>query len=84
MCLAIPGKVLSISGDDPVMRTGEVSFGGVIHQTNLAMVPEAGVGDYVLVHVGVAIAVIDELEAARTMEYVREIEAAGEEQGGRS
>lgn len=79
MCLAIPGKLLSISGDDPITRTGEVSFGGVIHQTNLAMVPEAGVGDYLLVHVGVAIAVIDEDEAARTMEYIREIEKAGGE-----
>jgi hydrogenase expression/formation protein HypC len=78
MCLAIPGKLLSITGDEPLMRTGQVSFGGVEREVNLAMVPEASVGDFVLVHVGVAISVIDEEEAARTFELLKEIEAAGD------
>ena len=70
MCLAIPGQVLSIAGDDPLMRTGRVDFGGVVKEINLAYVPEARVGDYVLVHVGFAIAVIDEAEAERVFEHL--------------
>ena len=65
MCLAVPGRVLDLSDDDPVMRVGRVDFGGVVKEVNLAFAPEAAVGDYVLVHVGFAIAVIDEAEAAR-------------------
>ena len=64
MCLAVPGKVLAISGDDPVMRIARVDFGGIVKEINLAYAPEAAVGDYVLVHVGFAITVIDEEEAA--------------------
>jgi hydrogenase expression/formation protein HypC len=74
MCLAIPGKVLSISGDDPLTRTGRVSFGGTIREVNLTCVPEANVDDYVLVHVGMAISVIDEEEAEQVFEYLGEIE----------
>jgi hydrogenase expression/formation protein HypC len=74
MCLAIPGKVLSITGDDPLTRTGRVSFGGTIREVNLTCVPEANVDDYVLVHVGVAISVIDEKEAEQVFEYLAEIE----------
>ncbi|MCX6829107.1 MAG: HypC/HybG/HupF family hydrogenase formation chaperone [candidate division Zixibacteria bacterium] len=74
MCLAIPGKVLSITGDDPLTRTGRVSFGGTIREVNLTCVPEANVDDYVLVHVGVAISVIDEQEAEQVFEYLAEIE----------
>lgn len=73
MCLAIPGKVISISGEegaDAVFRQGKVSFGGIIKEVNLCMVPEAAVGDYVLVHVGVAISRIDEEEAQKTFEYL--------------
>ena len=55
MCLAVPGKLLSIGGDEPLMQTGKVSFGGIVKEVNLACVPEAVVGDYVLVHVGFAI-----------------------------
>jgi hydrogenase expression/formation protein HypC len=47
MCLAIPGKVLSISGDEPITRIGKVSFGGIIRDVSLAYLPEAIVGDYV-------------------------------------
>ena len=77
MCLAIPGKLRSMSGDDPLSRVGVVSFGGVQRDVNLAMVPEAKIGDYLLVHVGVAIGVVDEAEAKRTLEYLREMEMLG-------
>ncbi len=78
MCLAIPGKVLSITGDDPLTRTGRVSFGGTIREVNLTCVPEANVDDYVLVHVGMAISVIDEQEAEQVFEYLAEIERLSE------
>lgn len=74
MCLAVPGKVLSISGDDELTRIGRVDFGGVIKEASLIYVPEARAGDYVLVHVGFAIAVIDEIEAARVFELLRRLE----------
>lgn len=67
MCLAIPGELLSIEGDDPLMRQGRVAFGGITKLINLAYVPEAAVGDYVLVHAGFAITVIDAAEAQRTL-----------------
>lgn len=74
MCLAVPGRILSISGDDPLMRVGRVDFGGVVKEVSLAYVPEAGLGDHVLVHVGFAITVVDEAEAARVFEHLSEIE----------
>lgn len=73
MCLAVPGKILDISGDDPIMRTGRVDFGGIVKEINLAYVPEAQVGQYAIVHVGFAISVIDEDEANQVFEYLREI-----------
>jgi hydrogenase expression/formation protein HypC len=73
MCLAVPGKILSIEGTDPVLRTGKVNFGGIVKNINLAYVPEARVGDYVLVHVGFAISTIEEKEAQEVFEYLREI-----------
>jgi hydrogenase expression/formation protein HypC len=78
MCLAVPGRLLSIAGDDPLARTGKVSFGGILKEVSLACVPEAKVGDYVIVHAGLAISVLDEAEAARTLEYLQEIEELGE------
>ena len=48
MCLAIPGRILSVAGDDPILRVGRVDFGGIVKEINLAYVPEAGIGDYVL------------------------------------
>ena len=65
MCLAIPGRIVSISDDQPMMRVAQVDFGGVGKQINLAYVPQAAVGDYVLVHVGFALTVIDEAEAGQ-------------------
>lgn len=74
MCLAIPGKLISIEPfEDPIFRSGRVSFEGVIREVNLAAVPEVKVGQYVLVHVGLALNVIDEEEAQRTLEYFREL-----------
>lgn len=78
MCLAVPGQILTITGDDPLQRCARVSFGGIIKEVNLACVPEATVGDYVLVHVGLAISTVDEDEAQRTLEYFREMGELGE------
>ena len=74
MCLAIPGKILSITNQlDETFRFGKVSFGGINKEVNLCMVPEARIDDYVLVHVGVAISVIDEAEAKVTFDYLKQI-----------
>ena len=73
MCLAVPGKIMSIEGADPIFRTGRVDFGGILKQINLAYVPEAKVGDYVLVHVGFAISTVDEEEAQQVFEYLRQM-----------
>ncbi len=73
MCLAVPGQVLTVSGDDPLMRVGRVDFGGLVKEINLAYAPEARVGDYVLVHVGFAISIIDEVEAQRVFAHLHEL-----------
>jgi hydrogenase expression/formation protein HypC len=73
MCLAVPGKVLSITGDDPLVRMAKVSFAGVVKDVNLAFVPEAEVGDYVLVHVGFALNRLDEQEAAEIFEILDQL-----------
>jgi hydrogenase expression/formation protein HypC len=67
MCLAIPGRVIALLDEAPLTRRAEVDFGGVRTTINLAFVPEAAVGDYVLAHVGVAIARIDAAAARRTL-----------------
>ncbi|MFM2440143.1 MAG: HypC/HybG/HupF family hydrogenase formation chaperone, partial [Bacteroidota bacterium] len=73
-CLAIPGKLLAITAQlDETFRTGKVSFGGIQKEVNLFMVPEAKVDDYVLVHVGVAIGVVDEEEAKLTFKYLKDM-----------
>lgn len=74
MCLAIPGKIQSIDTiHNGLVRMAKVSFGGIIKEASLEMLPAADIGDYVLVHVGVAISKIDEEEAAKTFEYLKEI-----------
>ena len=78
MCLAIPGKVTSISGDDPLMRSGKVDFGGILKEVSLAFVPEVKVGDYVIVHVGFALSRVDEEEANQVFEYLRQMEELSE------
>ncbi|MFH1374908.1 MAG: HypC/HybG/HupF family hydrogenase formation chaperone [bacterium] len=74
MCLAVPGKILELTDNAPLTRTGRVSFGGIIRNVNLATVSAAEVGDYVIVHAGFAISVIDSDEAAKTIEYLSRIE----------
>jgi hydrogenase expression/formation protein HypC len=83
MCLAVPGKVLE-SFDVGSSRIAKVQFGGVSRKVYLDFVPEAGVGDYVIVHVGFAISKIDEAEAQRTYELLGEIAAFGEPEEGQS
>ena len=84
MCLAVPGKIVSIEGVDPLLRSGRVDFAGIVKQINLAYVPDARVGDYVLVHVGFALSIVDEEEARQVFEYLRsmgelaELETDGE------
>ena len=73
MCLAVPGKILEILGDDPLFRAGRVSFGGIVKQVSLACVPEAKVDDYVLVHVGMALSIVDEKEAAEVFSYLQQM-----------
>jgi hydrogenase expression/formation protein HypC len=72
MCLAVPGKLVEITGEGD-LRLGRVDFGGVVRQVCLAYLPEAGWGDYVLVHVGFAIARIDEQAARETLEVLAQL-----------
>lgn len=74
MCLGIPGRIDSIAGDEPLSRTGRVNFGGILKDISLAYVPDAKVGDYVIVHVGFAISKVDEDEARQVFEYLREMD----------
>jgi hydrogenase expression/formation protein HypC len=76
MCLAVPGRVLAIRERDQAARVG---FGGIEREASLAFLPEARVGDYVLVHAGVALTIIDEHEAARVFEYLRAIDGLAAE-----
>lgn len=73
MCLAIPGKVETITGDDSITRMGRINFGGVIKEASLAYVPEVQVGDYVIVHVGFALSKVDEDEAQKVFGYLKQI-----------
>lgn len=84
MCLAIPGRIETIvDGDDSFTRRGRVSFGGIVKEVNLAFVSEAQVGDYVIVHVGFAISVVDEEEAHQVFEQLKEIDALEELEPGK-
>jgi len=82
MCLAIPGKIESISGDDPLTRMGKVNFGGILKDACLAYVPEARVGDYVIVHVGFALSRLDEDEAQKVFDYLKQMESLNELKAG--
>jgi hydrogenase expression/formation protein HypC len=83
MCLAIPGQLISIheslskesesTPDDFLRRTGQVSFGGIIKSVSLAYVPEATIGDYVIVHVGFALSIVDPIEAQQTLLYLEQL-----------
>jgi len=78
MCLAIPGKIVSVSGEDPLERTGKIDFSGILKEASLAYVPEAKVGDYVIVHVGFALSRVDEDEAEKVFEYLKQMEDLSE------
>jgi hydrogenase expression/formation protein HypC len=78
MCLGIPGKVLEIYHENE-MKMGKVDFGGVIKEACLEFLPEIQVGDYTIVHVGFGISQLDEEEAQRTMEMLREMEMLADE-----
>jgi hydrogenase expression/formation protein HypC len=87
MCLGIPGKIVSIAEQDGAVRMGRVSFSGIVKEVCLAYTPEAAVGEYVIVHVGFAIATLDEAEARRVFEYLQEMDelrelADAEQPGG--
>ena len=76
MCLGIPGEILSIEEDAERLRTAKVRFGGATRDVYLELVPDAQVGDYVIVHVGFAISKINEEEAEGVFELLREIEGS--------
>ncbi|MFN2439397.1 MAG: HypC/HybG/HupF family hydrogenase formation chaperone [Chitinophagaceae bacterium] len=74
MCLAIPGRIKSINDQkDGYMRMGKVELGGIVKEINLQLVPDAVENDYVLVHVGVAISIIDEEEAKSSLEFLKQM-----------
>ena len=79
MCLAIPGKILDLEQDGE-NRLARVEFGGITRKVSLDLVPEAGVGDYVIVHVGFAISKLDEEEAHRTLELLEQMSALQEDE----
>ncbi len=74
MCLAVPGKILEVTGEDILSRSGKVDFSGVVREVSLGLVPEAGVGDYVIVHAGCAISQLDEEEALLTLEDLKALD----------
>lgn len=74
MCLAIPGKVISIGDEEQLFKMGRVSFGGLIKQVSLAYVPKAKIGDYVIVHAGFALSILDQDEAEQTLNYIQQLD----------
>lgn len=74
MCLSIPGKLIEITSElDETFRLGKVSFDGVVKEVSLTLVPEAKINDYVMVHVGAAISVVDEAEAKKTFDILKQL-----------
>ena len=73
MCLGVPGRIVRIA-DENGIRMGDVDFGGITRRTCLAYVPEAEVGDYVVIHAGFGISKVDAYEARRTLELIEELE----------
>jgi hydrogenase expression/formation protein HypC len=74
MCLAVPGRIINISEHtDPLLRKGQVDFSGIVKAISLAYVPEAQIGDYVIVHAGFALSVLDPDEAQAGLQAFREL-----------
>lgn len=80
MCLAVPGQIVEIDEDGALGRAGKINFGGIIKEANLSCVPEAVPGDYVLVHAGFALSLVDEEEASQVLGYLEALAAAEEEE----
>ncbi|OIO38201.1 MAG: hydrogenase assembly protein HupF [Candidatus Omnitrophica bacterium CG1_02_46_14] len=78
MCLAVPGKVMEIRDEALFSMTGKVDFGGILKEVNLSYVPEVKIGEYVIVHVGFAISIVDEDEAKKVFQYLKEIDELSE------
>lgn len=76
MCLAVPGRIIDLTDESSLTRSGRVSFGGVTKNVNLSTVPEATVGDYVIVHAGLAISIVSSDEAAKTINYFSQLESS--------
>jgi hydrogenase expression/formation protein HypC len=82
MCLGIPGEVLSIEQNPAGIAMGKVSFGGVVREVCLAYVPDVQVGDYVIVHAGFALSILNEEEAKEVFGMLEQISALGEADSG--
>lgn len=74
MCLAVPGQIISITDDEPLLRSGLINFSGVTRQISLAYLPEATIDDYVIVHAGFAIAIIDQAEAEASLQAFADLD----------
>lgn len=83
MCLGVPGQIVEVH-EGGLMRMGKVDFGGIVREVCLAYVPEAQVGDWVVVHVGFAISRLTEEEAQETLQLLGEVFAQEDLQEGRS
>jgi hydrogenase expression/formation protein HypC len=81
MCLAVPGKIVRFFGDDPLSRTAEVDFSGAKKVISMSFVPDAQIGDYVIVHVGFALSVLDETEALESLRYFAQLDDAAKPGG---
>lgn len=81
MCLAIPGRIVALDSAtaEPLFRTARVDFGGVVKEVSLACVPEATIGEYVLVHAGLALTQLDEPAAQQLLQEIAELTRNGEE-----
>ncbi len=73
MCLAVPGKILSIDESNPDLKMARVDFSGVIKEVSIQWLPEARIGDYILAHVGMALNILDEKDAQETLQLLREM-----------
>lgn len=78
MCLAIPGKIISILGSEPLSRTGQIDFSGIKKEVSLAYLPEATINDYVIIHAGFALSIIDEHEACESLNAFQALEKFSE------
>lgn len=74
MCLAVPGKIMTISGDDTLSRLGQIDFSGIQKEISLAYLPEAKKNDYVIVHAGFAISIINEEDAKESLKAFQEMD----------